>query len=76
LLKHLFSDSLERFAPVLSPEKTKKACILLHFCIIILFKEETISYHPLVITTAAQSRLIVIGSNGTRGFYADTHKMT
>jgi len=36
---------MERFAPVLSPEKTKKACILLHFCIIIIFKEKTISYH-------------------------------
>jgi len=43
--KTQFSDSLERFAPVLSPEKTKKACILLHFCIIILFKGKAISYH-------------------------------
>ena len=26
-------------------KKPKKACILIHFCIIILFKEKTISYH-------------------------------
>jgi len=56
--------------------KPKKACILLHFCIIIIFKEKTISYHPFVITTAAWSRLIVIGSNGTREFYADPYKTT
>ena len=67
---------MERFDPVLSPKKPKKACILLHFCIIILFKGKTISYHPLVITTAARSRLIVIGSNGTRGFYVDPYKTT
>src|SRR3989337_34584 len=62
--------------PFFPQKKPKKACILLHFCIIILFIEKTISYNPLVITTAARSRLIVIGSNGTRGFYADPHKTT
>jgi len=36
-------------------KKPKKACILLHFCIIILFKGKAISYHPLVITAAARS---------------------
>ncbi len=35
----------ERFAPVLSPEKTKKACIHLYFRNIILFKGKAISYH-------------------------------
>jgi len=73
-LNHYASSLLyPELFPVLFPEKTKKACILLHFCIIILFKEKAISYHPLVITTAARSRLIVIGSNGTKGFYADPY---
>ena len=31
--------------PFFPQKKPKKACILLHFCIIILFKEKTISYH-------------------------------
>ncbi len=31
--------------PFFPQKKPKKACILLRFCIIILFKEETISYH-------------------------------
>ncbi|KAA0243855.1 MAG: hypothetical protein DYG83_11265 [Candidatus Brocadia sp. AMX2] len=52
----------------------KKACILLHFFIIIPFKEKAISYYPLVITAAARNRLIVIGSNETRGFYIDMYK--
>ncbi|MBE7446742.1 MAG: hypothetical protein HS132_16525 [Planctomycetia bacterium] len=34
----------ERFSSVLSPEKTEKACILLHFVLSSYFKEETISY--------------------------------
>jgi len=32
--------------PLFPQKKPKKACILLHFCIIILFKEKTIFYHP------------------------------
>jgi len=36
LLKHLFSDRLERFAPVLSPEKTKKS----------LHSSSFLYYHP------------------------------
>jgi len=62
--------------PFFPRKKPKKACILLHFCIIILFKGKAIFYHPVVITTAARSRLIVIGSNGTRGFYTDPYKTT
>jgi len=46
------------------------------FAKLVLKWEKAISYHPLVITTAAWSRLIIIGSNGTRGFYADPHKTT
>ncbi|TLD39814.1 MAG: hypothetical protein JETT_3925 [Candidatus Jettenia ecosi] len=30
------TDKLERFDPVFSQEKPKKACILLHFCNIML----------------------------------------
>nr|CAJ73189.1 unknown protein [Candidatus Kuenenia stuttgartiensis] len=38
---------MERFPPVHFSKKPKKDCILLYFCIIILFKGKAISYHLL-----------------------------
>jgi len=32
--------------PFFTQKKLKKACILLHFCIIILYKGKAIPYHP------------------------------
>jgi len=44
--KNIYSRITRKDSPPFFPQKkTKKACILLHFCIIIPFKEKAISYH-------------------------------